>query len=675
MYIKYIAINFIQNICYTRTFYSIIAPFPPLKTTRKRKWPLQVLLVFLVIVIVCITAEIFTFANLPFFSGPLLNNNGNPHISLQKLSSRSSLPKSLVLYQKYLSDCYSQTWPLYSELVFTNKRLKFPINLVLIHKERDEDDKSFGQYVNLSFHGEIKKIQKQRSPTKIEEIGFSFKEKSAAHFVLIEGGPGMGKSTLCWQLCRLWREGKLQWDLMVIVELRDESTRRASNLFDLFQYHPDDNTGRVIAQDIQKREGEGLLVFLDGYDELSDEQQSELSVIQQILTNKLLRKATVVVTSRPLATTNLPSQFKQGLDQHIEIAGFNETDIQTYITLACGDNHHLFENFRFYVNNHPFILSVMYNPLHCSIVTELYIEYWQNKRKPDEKEFAPNTLTELYNAFLVNLLKRKLPANLSVVKELSDLPSNVYNNLMQLAELAAKGLAKRKYIFYSADLPNNILSLMVAARRLHDSRPDQRTSYTFLHLTLQEYLSALHWSQNPNQLPSKLLSPQIINSAYTHQLNDTNETNVRWSFILFLAGLTKLESFPALHTFLKHAIANDAVSQACLLLFEAQSKQLVSTLFAKNRITIKTGSWFVLGYCIVFSGHTTKWELLTPSNDHLQELANGMHYFGKDTAVSWDEKQGPFIKLVISESINNGVAIKLIQKLHPFSKAIIRANC
>ena len=119
MYIKYIAINFIQNICYTRTFYSIIAPFPPLKTTRKRKWPLQVLLVFLVIVIVCITAEIFTFANLPFFSGPLLNNNGNPHISLQKLSSRSSLPKSLVLYQKYLSDCYSQTWPLYSELVFT----------------------------------------------------------------------------------------------------------------------------------------------------------------------------------------------------------------------------------------------------------------------------------------------------------------------------------------------------------------------------------------------------------------------------------------------------------------------------------------------------------------------------------------------------------------------------
>ena len=42
---------------------------------------------------------------------------------------------------------------------------------------------------------------------------------------------------------------------MVIVEIRDESTRRASNLYDLL-YHPDEETRRDIAQDIEKREGE-----------------------------------------------------------------------------------------------------------------------------------------------------------------------------------------------------------------------------------------------------------------------------------------------------------------------------------------------------------------------------------------------------------------------------------
>ena len=302
--------------------------------------------------------------------------------------SRLPLPESLIEYQRYLIDYYSDHYPLYSKRVFSTNRPERPINLVLVRKEKNENDTSLIQHQELLTNGSVSQIQKQKASVKTSEIG-SLNDRKKAHLVLIEGGPGMGKSTLCWQLCRLWREGKLQWDLMVIVELRDESTRRASNLYDLL-YHPDEETRRAIAWDIEKREGVGLLIFLDGYDELSDEQHSEFTVLQQILTNKLLRKATVVVSSRPHATANLPPQFKQGLDQHIEIAGFNVTDIQTYITLSCGDNQHLLETFHSYVDSHLFILSVMYNPLHCTIVTELYIQYWQNG---PQKGFAPNTLT------------------------------------------------------------------------------------------------------------------------------------------------------------------------------------------------------------------------------------------------------------------------------------------
>ena len=95
-----------------------------------------------------------------------------------------------------------------------------------------------------------------------------------------------------------------------------------SNLYDLL-YHPDEETRLAIVRDIEKREGEGLLIFLDGYEDISNEQQSEFSVFQEILRNQFLCKATVVVTSRPLAaTTMLTAEFKRGLDQHIEIAGF-----------------------------------------------------------------------------------------------------------------------------------------------------------------------------------------------------------------------------------------------------------------------------------------------------------------------------------------------------------------
>ena len=82
-------------------------------------------------------------------------------------------------------------------------------------------------------------------------------------------------------------------------------------------------------------------------------------MVHKILTNKLLRKATVVVTSRPHAIKRLPSQFKQGLNQHIEIAGFNETNIQLYIALAFRDSKNLSNDFRSYVDSHPFVLSVM----------------------------------------------------------------------------------------------------------------------------------------------------------------------------------------------------------------------------------------------------------------------------------------------------------------------------
>ena len=98
-----------------------------------------------------------------------------------------------------------------------------------------------------------------------------------------------------------------------------------------------------------EQEGDGLLIIFDGYDELSDDQLSELSVFRQILTNQLLPKATVVVTSRPVVRASLPSQFIQDLDKHIAIAGFDKDTIHTYIRSACGDNKSLFEDFHSYV--------------------------------------------------------------------------------------------------------------------------------------------------------------------------------------------------------------------------------------------------------------------------------------------------------------------------------------
>ena len=260
-----------------------------------------------------------------------------------------------------------------SEILAAN-RPKQPLNLALVNSEQKTNEFRFSQeeFVEYAYHGNVDKIQELANEMRIEEIGSTY-QGTPAHFILIEGAPGIGKSTLCWQLCQLWTEGKLRhnWDLMVLVEIRDETTRKARTVYDLL-YHPDDSTRKSIAQEVEKRDGEGLFLVFDGYDELSDDQHNELSVFQKILTNQILHKVTVVVTSCSTATKNLPHQFTQNLEQHIVIVGLNETDIQRYISLACGNNTHLLKNLRSYVSTQPFVFSVMHNPLHCAIVIELY---------------------------------------------------------------------------------------------------------------------------------------------------------------------------------------------------------------------------------------------------------------------------------------------------------------
>ena len=63
-----------------------------------------------------------------------------------------------------------------------------------------------------------------------------------------------------------------------------------------------------------------------------------------------------------------------------------------YIIAACEDNPALLQSFKSYLDCHPFVSSCMYNPLHCSMVTELYVCHWEEGKKAS----APKTLTELY---------------------------------------------------------------------------------------------------------------------------------------------------------------------------------------------------------------------------------------------------------------------------------------
>lgn len=551
-------------------------------------------------------------------------------------------------YQRYLRVQYRREYPLYSKPQFTHHRPKHIVNLVLVHKEEDEGDELQQQCLVYQLHGDIDMIRQKKTPLSKEQIGI-LDNGEAPHCILIQGAPGIGKTTFCWQLCHGWAEGKLlrDWELVVLIQLRDEYVRTAKCLSDLF-HHPDRSIKEAINREIERLDGKRVLLLLDGYDELSLHQRSELSILNKVLCKQLLSEATVVVSSRPFATQSLPHQFKQNLDQHVEIIGFSEEDVATYLNSACEGKDKLLADLQLYVSSQPFISSVMYNPLHCGIVTELYIQYWQNEKKG----FVPNTLTELYNALLVNLMRRHLESDIETLEEV---PAEVHHQLMQLAELAATGIEEEKYVFDK--IPCDTLGLMQSIKQIHDIRPNRSTLYAFNHLTLQEYLAALYWSQLPSQEFGQLLQQLDLHSVkeYLCSRKYLKEILIHWPVVLFLIGLKKLDSIPflhkifswydsAIHPFMLGFKFGPAI---CHLLFESQSPEMVSTVFsAGERFSPDPAKmatpldWFTTGYCISYSHTLAFWNVTYSDSQYrhipqyLQMLSAGLRYTSATTEVS-----------------------------------------
>ena len=70
--------------------------------------------------------------------------------------------------------------------------------------------------------------------------------------ILVEGAPGIGKTTFAWKVCRKWAKGKIlnEYGLVVLLRLRDKRVREVKCVADLF-YHSDPELQSSVAREIQ----------------------------------------------------------------------------------------------------------------------------------------------------------------------------------------------------------------------------------------------------------------------------------------------------------------------------------------------------------------------------------------------------------------------------------------
>ena len=553
------------------------------------------------------------------------------------------------------------------------------IHLNLVSNAAQEEEEVKSQCLLLQLHGDVAAIKKKRRPMEMEDIGIS-EDQSVAQHILVEGSPGIGKTMFSWELCRQWAEGKMlqDRDIVLMLQLRSKSVREAKSLSDLF-HHDNDSIKQEVLEHITSVDGRSVFLVLEGYDELTEDQRTEGSILNKLLIGDCLPKATIMVTSRPLASDSLCPEFRESVDQHIEVLGFNDEDIKSYVEKACQKQPQILPNLLSYIASNPFVSSVMYIPLQCVILTALYIEKWKKKKGG---LYAPTTLTQLYTDLLLSSLIRYTSdhsvyskCKTAAIRQLSDLPSEVQEQVWKLSQLAAEGLEKGQFIFDS--IPCNDMGLMQSAEE--ELVIDRSVSYCFLHLTLQEYLAALHWSRMGSEDMVRLVSEMSLFPLDTLVRDGIiKAAGYHWPALYFLSGLTKLTSFPVelLKTCLtaadnklnKEGTKEVLKEQPFLLpiylasfgaqynpyffqlLFESQSCDLVTELFigeTSHPMITNPLECFVTAWCVANSSPTSRW---STGFEDLSTLVNFVDHFEQFGCHSTQCKHGTIVGLYVNSS-------------------------
>ena len=451
----------------------------------------------------------------------------------------------LAKYKQYLQSCYNARVLAQADKYLPTLDAPY-INLAMIRRGRYNLEQR-DEFTRRTLHGGVDQILENKSPIKIEDLlafegteepyqgrakesmvpfmdtdylvpseyskvlgsriscrssrrGTSEDKKRVGRFILVEGPPGIGKSTFAWEACRRWDEieSLRDYHTVVLLKLRDKWVLNATSLSDLLRYpsHPDFSNS--IAEELVKLQGKKLLFVLDGFDEVSHSFH-ENSVIKSILCRELLPECTIILTTRPSAKSTLERICQPRVDKHVEIIGFTEEARVRYITEVFSKEPELQVNFLKYMFLVPHIKSMMYIPLNCAIIAQVYYESQSSRHLA-----IPRTRTQLYKALTHSLLVRHMKMKESNCEYTSMLPEGLNKEYMDkfkvLAKFAFDSYHKgesRKVTFFKEDIPEGLVhfGFMNESTEMYAGKGVERT-FSFLHLSLQEYLAAWHLAKS-----------------------------------------------------------------------------------------------------------------------------------------------------------------------------------
>ncbi|XP_053709220.1 NACHT, LRR and PYD domains-containing protein 3-like isoform X1 [Synchiropus splendidus] len=381
--------------------------------------------------------------------------------------------------------------------------------------------------------------------------------------LLTKGVAGIGKTLLTQKLTLDWAEDKAHQNFQLMfpftfreVNLLKEKKLSLVELVHLFFPETKDSG-------LSSFEGVQVLFILDGLDECrlpldfnsrvltkATESTSVDVLLTNLIRGKLLPSAQLWITTRPAAANQIPPEC---VDMVTEVRGFTDLQKEEYFRKRFRDEEQT--TIISHVRSSRSLYIMCHIPIFCWITATVL----EDMLKSRETRELPKTLTEMYIHFLVVQAKvKKLKYHGRAGTDTVWDPES-RKMIESLGKLAFEQLQRGNLIFYELDLTECGIDITAAAvysgvftQIFREERGlYQDKVYCFIHLTLQEFLAALHvhlkffnsgvnllHSQQPNKL-SKIFG-RHIKPFYQRAINEAVESpNGHLDlFLRFLLGLS-----------------------------------------------------------------------------------------------------------------------------------------
>ncbi|XP_065110722.1 NACHT, LRR and PYD domains-containing protein 3-like [Paramisgurnus dabryanus] len=376
--------------------------------------------------------------------------------------------------------------------------------------------------------------------------------------VLTKGVAGIGKTVSVQKFIVDWAEGKENQDVHLIFPLPFRELnlkhliKKNISLVELLNCFYEE-TKELVLTDLNIYK---VMFIFDGLDECQlnlnfhDNQRlsnvTERASVDVLLTNliqrSLLPSALLWITSRPAAANQIPSEF---VDRVTEVRGFNDPQKEEYFSKRISDQS-LGDRIITHIKSSRSLYIMCHIPVFCWISATVL------ERMLGEAENAeiPKTLTQMFTHFLI--FQTKLKTQRYDGKHEIDF-CQIRKSIWSLGKLAYEQLEKGNLIFYEEDLREcgidvrevSVYSGVCTQIFREESGLQLGKVYSFVHLSIQEFLAALFKMLSISKQKARLRN--VLRSSMTDLLKKEvdkalQSENGQWDlFLRFLLGLT-LES-------------------------------------------------------------------------------------------------------------------------------------